>query len=201
MKRLILVSVCLLARAVIFAAPIFTPGKPLAAPAVSQAAVIPGWYQLHTFGSGHWKLGLDAGVTGSACIERELHDGQFLAGPCRDILLLAKDGHVAFHIGAGIMSNTQHGNTSFQGRFGFNIGPAARASLLSAADKIPVLENVASIQLPPWASKIGDAMTVDFAGGYRPTHDSSVNGNWTYGVAVKVDLPLDTAFGWLAKGL
>lgn len=166
---------------------------------VAAAQGIPGWHQLHTFGgaAGHWKLGLDASSTAGACVERELHDGQWLAGPCRDVLLLAKDSKVAFHLGGAVMSNAEHFNTTFQLRMGLNLGPVVKAGL----DRIPALDSLANLNPPPWVSKLGNATTLDFAGGYRPHHTADVYGNWTYGVAVKVDVPLDAAFGWLKTGL
>lgn len=168
----------------------------------SPKASIPGWYQLHTFDSGgHWRLGLDASTSVGACIERELHDGQWLAGPCRDVLLLAKDASVAFHLGVAAMSNAEHGNTAFQLRAGFNLGPAARAGVATAVDHLPVLEHALDWSAPPFLAKLADATTVDFMGGPRPVHDSSVRGAWTYGVGAKVDIPLDTLVNWLKGGL
>lgn len=170
----------------------------LAAPAAAQ---IPGWVNLHSFGDGRWQLGLDGSSSVGACLERELHDGQWLAGACRDVLLLAKDSKVAFHLGAAVMSNAEHGNTSFQARAGFNVGPVTQAALDKLADRVPQLDRLTGWNLPPWLRRVGDATTLDFMGGYRPNHDSSVNGNWTYGVGVKLDIPLDAAFGWLKSGL
>lgn len=171
--------------------------------ASATPAAIPGWYQLHTFGgaSGRWKLGLDKSPTAGACLERELHDGQWLAGPCRDILLLAKDSQVRFHFGLGAASNAEHGNTAFQLRLGFNVGPIAKGALAKAADSVPILEKFEEWNAPGWLSKIGDMTTLDFAGGPRPIHDASVNGEWTYGIGAKVDVPLDVIFGWLKSGL
>lgn len=173
----------------------------VAAPPAPAVAALPGWYPLHTFSGGHWKLGLDASATMGACVERELGDGQWLVGPCRDILLLAKDSSVAFHLGVAAMSNAERGNTAFQLRAGFNVGPVARSLLAKTVDRIPVLERVTSWNLPPWMNKLADMTTLDFAGGPRPFHDASVDGLWTYGVAAKIDLPVDVLVGWLKSGL
>lgn len=170
-------------------------------PSAPEPVAVPGWVNIHSFGEGRWKLGLDASASVGACLERELHDGQFLAGPCRDALVLAKDGKPAFHLGAAVLYNAEHGNATYQARLGFNVGPAAQAALAKTAYYIPALDSILNWKAPPWLSKIGDATTVDFAGGYRPIHDASVNGNWTYGVMVKADVPLDVVFGWLKSGL
>lgn len=159
---------------------------------------IPGWYPLHwTPADSKWQFGLDASLSMGACLERELHDGQWLAGPCRDVLLLAKDHKVAFHLGGAAMSNAEHGNTAFQLRAGFNVGPVARF----VASKLPVIDQVLEWNPPPFLSKIADATTIDAMGGPRPVHDASVNGDWTYGVGAKVDVPLDVVYNWLKSGL
>lgn len=167
--------------------------------AQDQAApTIPGWYQLHwTPAASKWQFGLDASPSVGACLERELHDGQWLAGPCRDILLLAKDHKVAFHIGAAAMSNAEHGNTAFQMRAGFNVGPVAKF----VAGKLPLIDQLLEWNPPPFLGKLADATTIDAMGGPRPVHDASVNGPWTYGFGVKVDVPLDVVYGWLKAGL
>lgn len=168
----------------------------------APADSIPGWYQLHwTAADSRWQFGLDASHTIGACLERELHDGQWLAGPCRDVLLLAKDRKVAFHLGGAAMSNAEHGNTAFQLRAGLNLGPLTEALLRKAADRIPGLGDLAGWKAPPWLAKLADATTLDVMGGPRPVHDASVNGMWTYGFGAKVDVPLDTVFEWLHIGL
>lgn len=168
----------------------------------APAPIIPGWYKLHwTPASSPWQFGLDASLSAGVCLERELHDGQFLAGPCRDVLLLAKDRRVAFHLGVAAMSNAERGNTAFQLRLGANLGPVGEAALRKVADRLPFLERLADWKAPPFLGKLADATTLDFMGGPRPIHDASVNGPWTYGVGVKVDIPLDAAFGWLKGGL
>ena len=178
--------------------PLPAPAPAAATPAPAAPASIPGWYQLHwTAGTSPWQFGIDASPTVGACVERELHDGQWLAGPCRDVLLLAKDHKVAFHLGAAAMSNAEHGNTAFQLRFGFNTGPVAKF----AASKIPLIDQLANWTPPPFLSHLADATTIDFMGGPRPVHDSSVNGVWTYGVGVKVDVPLDVVYSWLKGGM
>lgn len=170
-----------------------TVSAPVAAP-----GTIPGWYQLHwTAADSRWQFGLDGSLTVGACLERELHDGQFLAGPCRDALLLAKDHKVVFHVGGALMSNAERGNTAIQLRAGFNLGPLAKF----AASKLPLVDQLLEWNPPPFMSHLADATTIDFMGGPRPVHDASVNGNWTYGVGAKVDVPVDVVFGWLKGGL
>lgn len=175
--------------------------SPAAAQEPAPQPALSGWHNLHTFGEGHWKLGLDTAEVLGACAERELHDGQFLAGPCGDGLILAKDATARFHLGAAVLYNSEHGNATYQARLGFNVGPMVQAALAKAADGIPALDAIAQWNAPPWLSKIGKITTLDFAGGYRPIHDDSVNGNWTYGIMAKVNVPLDVVFGWLKSGL
>lgn len=172
------------------------PADLQAAPAA--AAIDSGWYQLHwTPASSRWQFGLDSSMSVGACLEREIHDGQWLAGPCRDILLLAKDHKVAMHMGVAAMSNAERGNTALQVRLGFNLGPIAKY----AASKIPVVDQILDWNPPPFLAHLGDATTLEFMGGPRPIHDASVNGIWTYGVGAKVEVPVDVVVGWIKAGL
>ena len=201
MRALLAAAVLLFAPPAVRAAASAAPSLPAdlqAAPAPAAAAAIPGWYQLHwTDASSRWQFGLDASPTIGACLEREIHDGQWLAGPCRDVLLLAKDHKVAMHMGVAAMSNAERGNTALQVRLGFNLGPIAKY----AASKIPVVDQILDWNPPPFLAHLGDATTLDFMGGPRPIHDASVNGIWTYGVGAKVEVPVDVVVGWIKAGL
>lgn len=175
----------------------------LAVPAMSQStSTLSDVYTLGSF-SPTIQYGVTNNYNIGACVERELHDGQWLAGGCKDILYITRlnSSNVwtkAFHLGGAYMANAQHGNQSYQLKAGFNLGAlgALGASALSLAAPA-----VSDIKLPPWTQYIGNAITLDFAGGYRPIHDSSVNGNWTYGIMASVNVPIQTTFEWLISGL
>lgn len=137
-----------------------------------------------------WVLGIDKSPTAGACLERELHDGQWLGGPCRDLLILSRNGHAAMHLGGAVLWNAEHGNANYALRTGFNIGPAMGAALDKIAANIPAVEGLANISLPPWANYISNIATVDGSIGYRPVHDKTVNGNLTYGAMFELNIPL-----------
>lgn len=161
------------------------------------------WYKLGpAFGPAQsWQFGFDKSATAGGCVQRELHDGQWLAGPCRDVLLLAKDGEHRAHLGAAVMYNAERGNATYSIRAGVNAGPILRATLVLALNRLPYLENVADFQAPKFLAYLGDITTVDYAVGYRPTHSKDVIGNWTHGPMVKLDLPLADVYNLLKLGL
>jgi len=185
---------------------------PAAAPAAPVAVAAPApnldLFQIGSnFGKNHsWEVGIDKSPNVDACLQREVHDGQWLAGPCRDIFILAKkqaDGSLqpVAHLGAAILYNADHGNASFSARAGLNVGPAAHVMLVKVSDDIPGLEGLANITFPKWAAYLGDATTVDFAVGYRPVHDASVNGDLTYGPMAKLSIPLDDLYSLVKIGI
>lgn len=150
-----------------------------------------------------WEYGITNNYDIGACVERELHDGQWLAGGCKDVFyILHQDSsgnyQKSFHLGGAYMSNAQHGNQSFQLKAGIDM--AALGTLGATAISL-IAPKTSSLTLPPWVGKVGNMITLDFAGGYRPIHDSSVNGNWTYGIAASVNVPITTTFQWLIAGL
>lgn len=225
MKKLMLLSLLLIAApsfaqdasapAAAAPAPVAAPAPaPVAAPAPAPApAAAPAAQSLDllqigsSFGKNRaWEVGIDKSPVLDACIQREVHDGQWLAGPCRDVLVLAKldaSGalHPVAHLGAAIMYNAEHGNASFSMRAGVNVGPAAHALMVKLADDIPGLEGISNITFPKWASYLGSVTTVDYAVGYRPTHDASVNGNLTHGPMAKMSIPLDDLYSLVKIGI
>jgi len=104
------------------------------------------------------------------------------------------------HMGVAVMSNAEHGNTSFQVEGGVTVTAIASGvgHLLHAGDTALWVDE---LNLPPFFTKLGHYTSINVAGGYRPVHDGSVNGNWTYGVLLGVNVPIQTTFSWLAKGL
>jgi hypothetical protein len=221
MKKLMLLSLLLIAApsfaqdasapaAVPAPAPVAAPVAPAPAPAVVAAPAVQSLdlFQIgNSFGKNKsWEVGIDKSPVLDACIQREVHDGQWLAGPCRDVLVLAKMDasgmlHPVAHLGAAIMYNAEHGNASFAMRAGVNVGPAAHALLSKMADDIPGLEGISNITLPKWASYIGSVTTIDYAMGYRPVHDASVNGNLTHGPMAKMSIPLDDLYSLVKIGI
>ena len=159
-------------------------------------------YVLGAFGTSNWSYGVTNNYDVGACVERELHDGQWLAGGCKDVLyLLHADaaGNLSkfAHLGGGVMSNAQHANTTYQLRAGVDattLGSTLGGAINLAAPNL-------NLNVPPFVSHLGQAITFDFTAGYRPTHDASVNGNFTYGLEAMVNVPITTTFEWLISGL
>lgn len=180
------------------AAPAPVPDAPVSAPVSLD------WYKIgQPFGkSKAWQFGLDtSAMPAGGCAQRELNDGQFLAGPCREILLLARNGVSTFHLGAAALANAERGNMTYGPRLGVNIGSAAKATLASLAQKAPIIENLLDYPMPKFIKYVDKVLTVDYGVGYRPKHDANVRGNITHGPMVKLDLPLDDVIALLKLGL
>jgi len=156
---------------------------------------------------GQWQFGIDKGLTAGGCIQRELNDGQWLAGPCRDVFVLARRDPVTndvdnmIHLGPYIMYNAERGNPSYGARLGFTAGNVARAMLDKAAENIPVLEFYAGWKAPPFLHYLRKILTLDYGIAWRPDHSADVIGNWTHGPMFKLDIPIDDIYGLLTKGL
>lgn len=159
-------------------------------------------YKLGTFGSSAWSYGVTNNFDVGACVERELHQGAWLAGGCKDVLYLlhadaAGNIYKAAHIGGAIMSNAQHGNMTYQIKAGVDLntlGATIENAIILAAPNLDITP-------PPWVQQLGNAITFDGALGYLPVHDASVNGNLTYGIMANVNVPISTTFEWIAQGL
>lgn len=150
----------------------------------------------------NWQYGVTNHYDIGACVERELHDGQWLAGPCKDILYLlhvdaAGNLNKFAHLGGAVMYNSGHGNASYQIRVGVNAG--SLGAVLS--NGISIVAPNLNLTPPPFVSYMANAVTFDYSAGYRPVHDSSVNGNFTHGPQVMVNVPIATTFEWLVSGL
>lgn len=161
--------------------------------------------QLGFFGASRYSYGITKKFNMDACLERELHDGQWLAGGCKDILFVLRrrgngDTVKTAHLGFAVMKNAERGNTSLQLKGGLDLGSAAQAMQAALNIAAPRLAEIGS-DLPPWTGKLGNMLTLDFAIGYRPIHDASVNGELTYGVIMGVNVPIQETFEWLVKGL
>jgi hypothetical protein len=165
----------------------------------------------HFGADGQWQFGIDKSATVGACVQRELHDGQWLGGYCRDIFILAKTIESAdklsvnqvpmFHVGVDALYNVQKSNGSYGVRAGFNIGGVAKTMLQKAASELPVLESLANWTAPPFIAYIDQITTIDYGVGWRPIHDSSVKGSLTYGPMAMVNIPLSDVWGLISSGL
>lgn len=161
--------------------------------------------QLGFFGASRYSFGVTKTFNTDACIERELNDGQWLAGGCKDILFVLRrrgngDTVKTAHLGLAVMKNAERGNTSLQVKGGLNLGTIGQSLQAMVNLAAPRLADIGS-DLPPWTEKLGHILTLDFAAGYRPIHSEDVRGNFTYGVIVGVNVPIQDTFEWLAKGL
>lgn len=146
----------------------------------------------HNFGSsGQWRFGVDKAATVGGCAQRELSDGQWLMGPCRDVFVLARYEEVAFHAGFAVLYNTEGGNASYTARLGVNVGPAAKAGLVKLSEVIPSLDKIWDLHLPPFLNYLGHVTTIDYGVGWRPIHTPDVFHNLTHGPMAKMDIPFD----------
>ena len=152
-------------------------------------------------GRGQWQFGLDKGLTAGGCVQRELNDGQLLAGPCKDVFVLAKNGENVLHLGAYVMYNAERGNASYGPRLGVTVGPAAKALISKAAEAFPVLEQYADWTPPPFLQYLNKILTLDYGVAYRPYHTEDVRGNITHGPMCMLTIPLGDIYGLLVKGL
>lgn len=159
-------------------------------------------YVLGQLGSTSFSYGVTNNYDIGACVERELHDGQWLAGGCKDVLYLlhadsAGNVNKFMHLGGAVMSNAEHGNTTYQIKAGLDLN--ALGTLTS--NGLNLIAPNLNINVPPWVSHVGNAITLDGTFGYRPVHDASVNGNLTYGIMAMVNVPIATTFEWLISGM
>lgn len=174
----------------------------LMAPMMAQAQSLDLYKLGKNFGStGQWQFGIDKGATAGACLQREVHDGQWLAGPCRDVLILARNGAKAAHLGAAVMYNADRGNATYSLRAGVNVGSASKAFLVELSQKAPLLESIGDLKAPKWAAYLGSITTLDYAVGYRPKHNADVKGNWTHGPMFKMDFPLEDLYALIKLGI
>ncbi len=155
-----------------------------AAAAQDSAKLAPAdWIKIgKNFGNrGQWQFGFDKSATAGACAAYAVRAHAVMAGPCRDVFLLARDGAPAFHLGAAVLYSGDTPN--YTGRLGLTVGPAAAGALDQLSQRIPIVENLSHVKLPAWASYIGKITTVDYMVG-------RINGQLDHGPEAKVDIPL-----------
>lgn len=166
-----------------------------AADVAAPGTLTPGdWLKIGgAFGSrAQWQLGLDKSLTAGSCAAYAVRARFLMAGPCRDVLLLAKDKIPFFHLGGAVLYSASH-TPGYLGRLGFNIGPAAAGVLEYTADKLPYLEAVTEWKAPPALAYVGKITTVDYMVGV-------VGGQFDHGPEVKVDVPLQDLAAALGLG-
>lgn len=147
----------------------------------------------HALGQGgQWQFGIDKSPTAGACVMYDVPDKKLLAGPCRDVLILAHNGQRALHAGGAVLyelNDLAQKHPFYMARAGVNVGPAAHAALVHLSEKIPYLESLADYKAPVWAQYLGSIATVDAAGGYNPNPYSN-EVRWPWGAQLKLDFPL-----------
>lgn len=166
------------------------PTEVVAAPPVLGKLAPADWIKLgKNFGSrGQWQFGFDKSSTAGACAAYVVRAHAVMAGPCRDVFLLARDGAPVFHLGGAILYSGSKPN--YTGRAGFNIGPAGAAALNQVSERIPYLESLGDVRAPSWAAYVGRITTVDYILG-------NINGQLDHGPGVKVNIPLADLRGLL----
>ncbi|MES2155448.1 MAG: hypothetical protein V4510_09970 [bacterium] len=135
------------------------------------------------FGSrGQWQVGFDKSATVGSCAAYAVNAKFLMAGPCRDVLILAKDKLPIFHLGGAALYSASH-TPGYVGRLGFNVGPAAKSLLEDVASKVPYLEAATDWQAPAPLAYLGKITTLDYMAGI-------VGGRFDHGPQLKMDLPL-----------
>jgi hypothetical protein len=163
---------------------------PAALPALSGTAAAADtlkpadWIKLgKNFGSrGQWQVGFDKSATAGSCAFYAVRAKFLMAGPCRDVLLLAKDARPVFHLGGAALYSSSH-QPGYLGRAGFNVGPAAAGLLTYAADRIPYVEAISDWKAPKALAYAGKITTFDYSAGV-------VNNQFDHGPQVMVNIPL-----------
>jgi hypothetical protein len=154
--------------------------------------------------SGQWQFGIDKSAVVGACVQRELHDGQWLAGPCKDVFILAKNGQEVWHLGGAVMYNAEHGNAVYELKTGVVVGRALQNGLAWVGGHIPLIDDaitsLSQYNPPKFLAYAANITKFDVSGGYRPSHNAQVQGNWGYGGMVTLNIPLDDVYALLKAG-
>lgn len=140
--------------------------------------------------SASWQGKLDLTPTVQPMMIRELHDGQWLYGIAKNNLWHLDYNNPSgsfwngqrFHAGAFQAWNAESGNGSFGLVAGFDI-PAPIGKAIASGISAVGLEQTAK-----FLSHVGEMLSVDFLGGYRPIHTNAVNDDWVYGVGASLSI-------------
>ena len=124
----------------------------------------------------------------SAIGVRELHDGNWLAGLQTKTWHLEKDGLEVFSVSYFQAWRAMQGDPAY----GLSVGVKAASASGILQSVVSSLDNngLASWTPPPWVKSIGNWVSLDIYGGFRPTHSADVH-SWVYGIGGKVTSPLD----------
>lgn len=134
-----------------------------------------------TFGPGdNWQFGIDKSLTAGACAGYAIRSKLFMAGPCRDVLLLAKDKYRVFHLGFASLQN-EGAHPALRG--GVDVGRFVGLGVNWTVEHVPYLEFIRKLELPGWASYLTHISKVD----YFATYDGKMI---DHGPMLKVDIPL-----------
>lgn len=121
---------------------------------------------------------------------RELHDGNWLAGFDHQFWHLERNSQEVCHVTFFTAWRAMQGDVAYGPSLGVPIGQLG--SVLGSAIGLVA---PATYHMTPWLQQLGNWVSLDFYGGYRPTHGADVH-SWIYGIGGKVKIPLD-----LIKGL
>lgn len=185
MKKLLLAAIVAAAVTVrSHAVPVPNPDAPAPAPVAVVATPDPNLFPIGpAFGpSKHWQLGIDKSNVAGACAGWAFQAHQAMAGPCRNVLDLDRNQEPTFHAGVALLYGSR--NTAVTPRLGFNIGPAAKATLQGISDRIPGLEQVSGWQAPGFLQDLGKVSSVDYAMNW-------IGGKRNDVISAEVDLPVD----------
>lgn len=120
---------------------------------------------------------------------REVNDGQWLGGLGKNFYNIQKDGADRLHVGIISAWNAEHGNNLYGINLGVNLPGVIHDGLARLAPDL-----TASLDGVRWIGQLGNMLSVDFMGGYRPHHNSDVH-DFGYGVGAYVTVPLDLIQG------
>ena len=132
--------------------------------------------------SDQWQFGIDKSPTVGTFLMREMTRGKYLGGPCRDFVVLAKDGEPMLHLGVYQGYEMPGGAPHTGVRIGVTVGNVGRAVLEESAELLPVLEKYADWKAPPSLQYLRKILTLDYGFGYH--------GRFEHGPQVKLDIPV-----------
>jgi hypothetical protein len=135
--------------------------------------------------AGAFQFGIDKSATAGVCGGYDIPDHIFLAGPCRDLLVMAHAGKPVAHLGGFVgygLADINRSHPYWSGRAGINTGGFLSAGLSKLADDVPYFDALSAYQAPAWVSYAGKITTLDYFVGY--------NGHWVHGPGLKADIPL-----------
>lgn len=139
--------------------------------------------------NGAWQFGLNVGGVPGACLQRDVAYGQWLVGPCYELLDLAKKNSTGaldsvFNVGGHALYNAQGAGASYGLHAGANVLATSGAVLQEVAQLFPYLESIADWQAPPWTRYVTNIVTVDYG------FDLPIGRKWGHGPTLELNIPL-----------